>query len=92
MVNKKSTVTLGQKGKAALKLGLAFLLGGAFSNTYDRLKRKYVVDYSATLEHFLDDYYRHGGKPLENIKPNMFLTKKSLEQWIMMIRQQPMLY
>jgi len=38
-------VTLGKKGKMALKLGLAFLLGGAYSNTYDRIKRKYVVDY-----------------------------------------------
>lgn len=28
-----------------LKCSLALLLGGAFSNTYDRLKRKYVVDY-----------------------------------------------
>jgi len=38
-------VTLGKKGKKALKIGLALLLGGAYSNTYDRLKRKYVVDY-----------------------------------------------
>lgn len=37
--------TLGFKGKALLKTGLALLLGGAFSNTYDRLYRKYVVDY-----------------------------------------------
>jgi signal peptidase II len=37
--------TLGQKGKRLLKLGLAFLLGGAFSNTYDRMKKGYVVDY-----------------------------------------------
>ena len=28
-----------------LKAGLSLLVGGAFSNTYDRLKRKYVVDY-----------------------------------------------
>ena len=28
-----------------MKLGLSLLLGGAFSNTYDRLKRNYVVDY-----------------------------------------------
>ena len=28
-----------------LRVGLSLLLGGAFSNTYDRLKRKYVVDY-----------------------------------------------
>ncbi|MDE7359775.1 MAG: signal peptidase II, partial [Lachnospiraceae bacterium] len=27
------------------KAGLALLLGGAYSNTYDRLTRKYVVDY-----------------------------------------------
>ena len=32
-------------GKKELQLGLAFLLGGAYSNTYDRLKRGYVVDY-----------------------------------------------
>ena len=38
-------LTLGTKGNKALKTGLAMLLGGAFSNTYDRLKRKYVVDY-----------------------------------------------
>lgn len=37
--------TLGNKGAHTLKLGLALLLGGAYSNTYDRLKRKYVVDY-----------------------------------------------
>lgn len=38
-------LTLGKKGKALLKTGLALLLGGAYSNTYDRLHRKYVVDY-----------------------------------------------
>lgn len=38
-------ITLGLRGKQTLKLGLALLLGGAYSNTYDRLKRKYVVDY-----------------------------------------------
>ncbi len=38
-------LTLGIKGNTVLKTGLAMLLGGAFSNTYDRLKRKYVVDY-----------------------------------------------
>ena len=37
--------SLGQKGNNTLRIGLALLLGGAFSNTYDRLKRKYVVDY-----------------------------------------------
>lgn len=37
--------TLGYKGSAALKTGLGLLLGGAYSNTYDRLRRKYVVDY-----------------------------------------------
>lgn len=37
--------TLGFKGERTLKTGLALLLGGAYSNTYDRLRRKYVVDY-----------------------------------------------
>lgn len=35
----------GKKGNALLKVSLSVLLGGAFSNTYDRLKRGYVVDY-----------------------------------------------
>ncbi len=33
------------RGSRLLKTGLAFLLGGAYSNTYDRLVRRYVVDY-----------------------------------------------
>lgn len=37
--------SLGTRGNVWLRTGLALLLGGAFSNTYDRLKRKYVVDY-----------------------------------------------
>ena len=38
-------VSLGQRGNNLLRLGLSLLLGGAFSNTYDRLRRGYVVDY-----------------------------------------------
>lgn len=38
-------LTLGGRGNRLLQTGLSFLLGGAFSNTYDRLRRKYVVDY-----------------------------------------------
>lgn len=37
--------TLGQRGNMLLRVGFSLLLGGAFSNTYDRLCRKYVVDY-----------------------------------------------
>lgn len=37
--------TFATKGSELLKTGLALLLGGAYSNTYDRMKRKYVVDY-----------------------------------------------
>ena len=37
--------TFGTKGKPLLKTGLALILGGAYSNTYDRLSKKYVVDY-----------------------------------------------
>ena len=39
------TAVLGTKGKRMLKTGLALILGGAYSNTCDRLRRKYVVDY-----------------------------------------------
>lgn len=38
-------LTFSCKGGRLLKAGLALLLGGAYSNTYDRLMRKYVVDY-----------------------------------------------
>lgn len=38
-------MTFGMRGGRLMKLGLSFLLGGAYSNTYDRLHRKYVVDY-----------------------------------------------
>ena len=37
--------SLGQKGNHLFRIGMAVLLGGAFSNAYDRLCRKYVVDY-----------------------------------------------
>lgn len=38
-------MTLGRKGKGLLKFSLGLLLGGAYSNVYDRMKRRYVVDY-----------------------------------------------
>lgn len=38
-------LTLGQGGHGLLKWGLTFFLGGAYSNTYDRMVRRYVVDY-----------------------------------------------
>lgn len=38
-------LTLGTRGKVLLKTGLSLLLGGAYSNTYDRMVRGYVVDY-----------------------------------------------
>lgn len=37
--------SLGRAGKGFLKFGLSLLLGGAFSNTYDRLRHGYVIDY-----------------------------------------------
>lgn len=37
--------SLGHRGNTLLRTGFALLLGGAYSNTYDRLSRKYVVDY-----------------------------------------------
>ncbi len=38
-------LTFTHYGKKQLRVGLALLLGGAYSNTYDRIKRGYVVDY-----------------------------------------------
>ena len=38
-------LSIGNHGNNFMRIGLSFLLGGAFSNTYDRLKRKFVVDY-----------------------------------------------
>lgn len=38
-------VTFSFRGSRLLKIGLAMLLGGAYSNTYDRIHRHYVVDY-----------------------------------------------
>lgn len=38
-------MSFGQKGTGLMKFGLSLLLGGAYSNTYDRIKRHYVVDY-----------------------------------------------
>lgn len=34
-------------GNDLLRAGLSLLLGGAFSNTYDRLKQQYVTDYAS---------------------------------------------
>jgi len=36
---------LSKKGMHLMKFGLSFVTGGALSNVYDRLVRKYVVDY-----------------------------------------------
>ncbi|WP_461810407.1 signal peptidase II [Faecalimonas sp.] len=35
----------GRKKNGLEKISLSFLIGGAISNLYDRIKRKYVVDY-----------------------------------------------
>ncbi len=37
--------TFSLRGNSTLRAGLALLLGGAYSNTYDRLTRNYEVDY-----------------------------------------------
>lgn len=38
-------LSLSACGSNLLRAGLSLLLGGAFSNTYDRLKQQYVMDY-----------------------------------------------
>ena len=54
--------------------------------------KKVVINWSATLEHFLNDYYKNGGAPLVDFSPNMYLNEASLEQWIDMIKKQPILF
>lgn len=54
--------------------------------------KKIVINWSATLEHFLNDYYKNGGTPLVDFSPNMYLNEASLGQWIKMIKKQPILY
>ncbi|MBQ8041641.1 MAG: signal peptidase II [Lachnospiraceae bacterium] len=39
------TLLFGNRWNSLAKVGFAILLGGAYSNTYDRLFRTYVVDY-----------------------------------------------
>lgn len=38
-------ILLFKKGYHGLKLAFSFILGGAFSNVFDRITKKYVVDY-----------------------------------------------
>lgn len=45
-------ITLGKYGKNLMKTGLCLLLGGAFSNTYDRLTKGYVIDYFSFITPF----------------------------------------
>jgi len=58
----------------------------------ERQNGNYVINWSATMEHFLCDYYNNGGAPLDYLMPNMFLTVTSLKQYIAMIQRQPILY
>jgi signal peptidase II len=39
--------TSGKRGRVLEKTGLSFLLGGAMSNTYDRVTKGYVMDYAS---------------------------------------------
>ena len=55
-------LTLTKKGLKLLKFGLGLLLGGAFSNTYDRLKKGYVTDYMV---------FRHAPGFLKNVVFNL---------------------
>ncbi|MBE7703290.1 MAG: hypothetical protein E7Z89_04485 [Cyanobacteria bacterium SIG28] len=54
--------------------------------------KQQVINISATIENCLNDYYKQGGKPLEDFSPNMYLDKVSLNQWIELIQKQPILY
>ncbi len=51
-----------QKRNPLLRLGLSLLLGGAVSNTYDRLRQNYVVDYFS---------FHTGFRPLDRMVFNL---------------------
>jgi len=51
-------LSLSTHGRTSLKVGLSLLLGGAFSNTYDRVKRGYVIDYLRIM---------HGPSPFKKL-------------------------
>lgn len=44
------TAILRKPGRNLMKVGLTLLLGGAWNNVYDRMKRGYVVDYAGVLK------------------------------------------
>ncbi|WP_461812261.1 signal peptidase II [Faecalimonas sp.] len=52
----------GRKKNSLEKISLSFLIGGSISNLYDRIRRKYVVDYIG---------FRSKWKKFENITFNM---------------------
>lgn len=53
---------------------------------------KQIIDISASIENFLNDYYKKGGEPINDFMPNMFLDIISLNQWKEMIEKQPILF
>lgn len=53
---------------------------------------KPVINWSTTLEHFLDDYYKNSANQILDFSPNMYLNETSLKQWFEMIKKQPILY
>lgn len=52
---------------------------------------KQVINISHTLENCLYDYYKKGGKKLD-FSPNMYLDEVSVQQWIELIKKQPILF
>lgn len=53
---------------------------------------KQYIDFSASIENCLNDYYKNGGAPIKDFSPNMFLDQVSLKQWIELIEKQPILF
>ena len=85
-------VSLGHRGNNLLRLGLALLLGGAFSNTYDRLRRGYVVDYVSfpvkwqafrkkNPDFWVKKIERNRNRDYENDKKLLFLGYTVLHFW-----------
>ncbi len=59
--------------------------------TIEMKDNKEIINFSASVENFLNDHYKNGGAPIENLTPNMYLDITSYNQWKEMITKQPIL-
>jgi hypothetical protein len=52
---------------------------------------KQLINISHSIENCLFDYYKHGGNPIVNFVPYMYLDDTSVHQWINLVKASPIL-